>query len=334
MHGSFQDVVISPLEARDKAFGLRELRSFLSVAQTGNVGRTALALNVSQPAISMQLRKLEERLGTQLLLRHGRGVTLTAAGVRLRDRAHIAMQLLTLPLTPIATPNAEDTISLAVTAEMGSVLGPYLVKAFRARWPDLRLAIREGRGSLLEEWIIHRQVDVAILEDPPVYVDLELMPVLSDNLGIVGPVYSSIGQNSRLLPVRELTCYPLILPREQHWLRRRLERVVHQRGARLSLCLEVDSIAVINALVCGGVGFSVLPYSAIREEIGHGKLAFQPLGQPMLSCNTSIAFFQDNVPNSRIATFADMVRYVIIMLAKEGAWRGARLIADKPPSVN
>jgi LysR family nitrogen assimilation transcriptional regulator len=332
MHGSFKDVAVSPLEAREEAFGLRELRYFLSVAKTGNIGRTALAFNVSQPAISMQLRKLEERLGTQLLLRHGRGVTLTAAGVCLRDRAHIAMQLLTLPLTPTSAPDAEDTVSLAVTAEMGRVLGPSLVKAFRARWPNSRLAIREGRGSLLEEWIIHRQVDVAILEDPPAYVDLELMPVLSDNLGIVGPMYSSLGQDSRLLPVRELTCYPLILPREQHWLRRRLERAALQRGVRLSPCLEVDSIDVINALVCGGVGFSVLPYSAIREEVRHGKLAFQPLGQPMLSCNTSIAFFQD-APSSQIATFADMVRYVIIMLAKEGAWPGAKLIANKPQSV-
>src|SRR6201988_82312 len=128
VHMLGSDVTTSRHEAREKALGLGELRYFLSVAQTGNIGRAAVALNVSQPAISMQLRKLEERLGTELLLRHGRGVTLTAAGVRLRDRAHIAMQLLTLPLTPTATPNAEDTISLAVTAEMGSVLGPYLVK--------------------------------------------------------------------------------------------------------------------------------------------------------------------------------------------------------------
>ncbi|HTI81475.1 MAG TPA: LysR family transcriptional regulator [Acetobacteraceae bacterium] len=329
MHGSFQDTVISPLEAREKALGLRELRYFLSVAQTGNVGRTALALNISQPAISMQLRKLEERLGTQLLLRHGRGVTLTAAGICLRDRARIAMQLLTSPMTPTPTPDAREMISLAVTAEMGSVLGPPLVKAFRAHWPDLRLAIREGQGSLLEEWMTHRQVDVAILEDPPTCVDLELVPVLSENLGIVGPIHSNLEQNSRLLPVRELACYPLILPHEQHWLRRRLERAVLQRGVRLSLCLEVDSIPVINALVRSGVGFSVLPYSPIREEVRRGKLAFRSLGQPILSCNTSIAFFHD-AAGARIPSFVDMVRYVIIMLAKEGAWPGAKLIANEP----
>src|SRR5215471_13425016 len=81
-------------EAREKVLGLRELRYFLSVAQTGNIGRAARDLNVSQPAISIQLRKLEEGFGAQLLLRHGRGVSLTPAGACLRDRLQTVMQLL------------------------------------------------------------------------------------------------------------------------------------------------------------------------------------------------------------------------------------------------
>src|ERR1700757_3045896 len=92
------DVALLTSEAREKALGLRELRYFLSVAQTGNLGRAARDLNVSQPAISLQLRKLEEGFGTPLLLRHGRGVTLTPAGARLRDRVHTLMRLLGSPL--------------------------------------------------------------------------------------------------------------------------------------------------------------------------------------------------------------------------------------------
>ena len=61
-------------DARERPFDLRELRYFHSVARTGNFGRSARELNVSQPAISHQVRKLEEGLGTQLLVRHGRGV--------------------------------------------------------------------------------------------------------------------------------------------------------------------------------------------------------------------------------------------------------------------
>jgi LysR family nitrogen assimilation transcriptional regulator len=323
----FPDVTTSRREAREKALGLRELRYFLSVAQTGNIGRAAVALNVSQPAISMQLSKLEESLGTQLLMRHGRGVTLTAAGVCLRDRASIAMQLLSLPLTPTTTPDdAPKTITFAVTAEMGVDIGPSLAKAFRERWPDSRLVIREGQGSMLEEWIIHRHADVAILEDPPAFVDLQLAPVLRDSLGIVGPVCSNIGQDPQPLPVRELVRYPLILPGKQHWLRRRLDQATLQRGVRLSPLLEVDSVSVISTLVCSGLGFSVLPSSSIRDEVTRGNLAFQAIGQPVLTCNTSIAFHRHAL-GPRISEFADLVRYVVIMLLKHGVWQGARLMS-------
>ena len=99
-------------EAREKALGLRELRYFLSVAQTGNLGRAARDLNISQPAISLQLRKLEEGFGTPLLLRHGRGVTLTPAGASLRDRLHTVMRLLASPLDDaISRAGAEDDLA-------------------------------------------------------------------------------------------------------------------------------------------------------------------------------------------------------------------------------
>lgn len=325
MRISSQDIPALKREARERALGLRELRYFLNVAQAGNIGRAALALNVSQSVISVQLRKLEQGLGTQLLLRHGRGMTLTLAGARLRDRADTAMQLLSLPLTSPTASDLSETISLAVTSEMGATIGPLLAKLFQARWPELRLVIREGRGFSLEEWVLHRHADVAILEDPPALAELELIPVLTDNLGLIGPVYSDIGRDPWPLPVRELDRYPLILPREQHWLRRRLDQATQQRGVRLSPVLEVDSISVIKTLVHSGLGYSVVPKAAIQEEARHGNLAFRPIGQPGLLCNSCIAFHRD-ASGSRIAAFAGMVRDAMMALARDGAWPGARLI--------
>src|ERR1700746_3620331 len=109
-------------EARERALGLRELRSFLSLASTGNLGRTARDLNLSQPAISLQLRKLEEGFGTQLLLRHGRGVTLTPAGACLRDRLHTVLELLASPLAESESETPPTSVTLAVPAEAGAPL--------------------------------------------------------------------------------------------------------------------------------------------------------------------------------------------------------------------
>ena len=325
MQSSVREIAISPREARERALGLRDLRYFLSVAQTGNIGRAAVALNVTQPAISIQLRKLEENLGTQLLIRHGRGTMLTAAGACLRDRANAAIQLLTQPLTPATRDDTSETISLAVTAEMGGSIAPSLAKAFQTRWPHLRLAILEGRGSMIEEWVIHRNADVAILEDPPALAELELRPVLADSLGIVGPANQDTPPDTRPLAIRELSRYPLILPREQHWLRRRLNQVTLQRGIQLSPVFEVDSIAVIKAMVCSGVAFSVLPNAAIHGELLRGVVMFRAIGQPILTCNSSIAFRKD-ATDPRVAEFAEMARDAITTLAKNGAWPGTRLV--------
>src|SRR5215471_10881747 len=87
-----------PVKVATPSLHQRALRYFHSVARTGNLGRAARELNVSQPAISQQMRKLEEGLGTQLLVRHGRGVMLTPAGACLRDRLDTIMHLLSAPL--------------------------------------------------------------------------------------------------------------------------------------------------------------------------------------------------------------------------------------------
>ena len=107
---------------------LRELRYFHSVAQTGNFGRAARALNIGQPNVSYQVQKLEQELGTQLLIRHGRGVTLTPAGSRLMERLDVVLGLLSAPLAPAAEPEkATGTIALALPSECAPLLAPRLM---------------------------------------------------------------------------------------------------------------------------------------------------------------------------------------------------------------
>ncbi len=224
-------------EAREKALGLRELRYFLSVAQTGNLGRAARDLNISQPAISLQLRKLEEGFGTPLLLRHGRGVTLTPAGASLRDRLHTVMRLLASPLDDASAEPVPSTICFAVPAETSAPLVTPLALAFRSRWPDVTLDIREGSGADLEEWLLHRHVDLAILQDPPSLPDIEITPMLTESLGLVAPVHSHLVADTRPVSLRELggefahSSWPAALDPAPARDRRTAERHAAEHGA-------------------------------------------------------------------------------------------------------
>jgi LysR family nitrogen assimilation transcriptional regulator len=318
-------------DAREKAFGLRELRAFLRVASTGNLGRAAREMNVSQPAISLQLRKLEAGFGTPLLTRHGRGVTLTPAGACLRDRLHTVMHLLASPLDDSLGGTPPTRLSLAIPSESGLPLIAPLARMFRLRWPDLALDVKEGNGADLEEWILHRRVDLAILQDPPSLPALEAAPLLSEPLGLVLPASAALAQGSRPLSLRDIACDALILPGQPHWIRRRLDQAAQRHGVRLNPVLQVASIALSKAMVRGGVGYAVLPRAAVQDEIDRGALAFRLIGQPPMCCTRVLAFHRA-ASNSLVPAFAEMVRQSVTALARDGAWAGAQVI--KPASTD
>ena len=313
--------------AREKALGLRELRYFLSVALTGNLGRAARALNVSPAAISQQVRKLEEGIGTPLLLRHGRGVTPTPAGACLRDRLHTVMQLLAAPLDEAEPKVLPGVISLGVPAETGGPLLVPLVQSCRLRWPHVTLEIREGFGADLAEWIAHRYVDVAILEDPPLLSELEVIPIMTEDLGLVAPVHSRIAQDPRPLPVRELISEPLILPSEQHWLRRRLDQATMQRGVSLAPVLQVNSTTLSKLMVRNGFGYTVLPGTSVQAEVAQGIFTFRPFIRPSLACTHSIAFHR--AASNELTAFADLARETMTTLAHNGTWFGTQAVTRR-----
>jgi LysR family transcriptional regulator, nitrogen assimilation regulatory protein len=313
-------------DTRERSLDLRELRYFHSVARTGNFGRSARELNISQPAISHQVRKLEEGLGTQLLVRHGRGVMLTPAGACLRDRLDTIMQLLAAPLDEdVATRATPAGLSLAVPAETGPLLVAQLAKQFRARWPDVGLDIREGSGTDLEEWVLHHRVDIAVIQDPPCLAELDVTPVLTESLGLIAPVRSYLADDPRPLRLRDLVGESLILPGKEHWIRRRVESAARQYGVRLDPALQVNSVASTKVMVRNGLGCTILPLTAVQDEVARGVLAFRPISHPELLSTCAIAY-RRTASAPIVAEFSDIAREAMTALVDSGVWPGAQII--------
>ena len=142
-----------------------------------------------------------------------------------------------------------------------------LALAFRSRWPDVTLDIREGNGADLEEWLLHRHVDLAILQDPPALPDIEITPMLTESLGLVAPVHSHLVADTRPMSLRELGGDSLILPGPQHWIRRRLEIAAQQSGMRLNMVLQVNSIALAKVMVRSGLGCTIFRAALCRTRL-------------------------------------------------------------------
>lgn len=321
---------LSRPQAHAGALDLRELRYFAAAARSGNLGRAAQELNVTPPAISQQLRKLEDALGTQLLIRHGRGVTPTPAGARLLERIDTILHLLDAPLDlEPAAAEIRATVSLAVPAEIGALLVVPLIAQVRCRWPDVTLDLQETVGGGIETRLLGRQVDIALLPDPPELDELRIDPLLTEGLGLVTAPSAALAQSSLPLRLRDLAGVPLILPNPRHWIRRRLAKAGFQRGLRLDAAFQVDSVAMTREMVRNSLGCTILPAVAVRDEIARGALVFRPIAQPALSTTQAIAVRRMAPPIVR--DIARVAGDVIRSLAASGTWPGAQLVGSPAP---
>lgn len=311
------------------ALELRELRYFAAAARAGNLGRAAQELNVTPPAISQQLRKLEDALGTQLLIRHGRGVTPTPAGACLLERIDTVLRLLHAPLeADLASAPPHGTVSFAVPAEIGAALVAPLLAQVRRRWPAVTLDLRESVGDGLNT-LLAGHVDIALLQDPPDLDELLVEPLLTEGLGLVASPRDALAESSLPLRLRDLAQVPLILPNPRHWIRRLLVKAGFQRGVRFDAVFQVDSVAMTKEMVRNGLGCTILPAAAVRDETARGALVFRPIAQPALSTIHAIAFRRMAAPAVR--DLAQVMGDAIRSLVASGTWPGAQLVRSPAP---
>ncbi|MBN8902356.1 MAG: hypothetical protein J0H57_15100, partial [Rhodospirillales bacterium] len=200
-----------------------------------------------------------------------------------------------------------------------------LVEQFRTAWPDLQLELQEGSGAALEEWLLGRRVDVAVLQDPASREELQVRPVLSETIGLVTSVRSPLAESSDPLRVRDIDGLKLILPTRQHWIRRRLEQAAFQAGITLDAATEVDSCTLAKAMVRSGLGCTVLPGTAVQEELARGSLAFRALIRPSLSTTHAIALRRAGITPA-VRDLARMLHGAMVALVQQGTWTGAHLI--------
>ena len=303
---------------------LRALICFATAARSGSFRRAAQELKSSQPRLSHQIRQLEDALGTRLLVRHARGVTLTPSGTCLLDRLDTIMHLLAAPLQEGGEEAVHGTLSVAMPAEVAPLLVPPLIAAFQKSWPHVTLDVKEAVSGTLEAWLLNGRVDIALVQDPPELDKLRAEPLLSENLGLVAAPRSRVASSDNPIRLRDLAEHQLILPRAQHWIARRLSSAAFQRGMRIEPAFQVDSLGLIKEMVRSMLGCTVLPCMAVRDELARGSLVFRSIEQPTLCAMHAIACRQTTT-EPLLGGFVDVVRDVVMALAKDGTWKGARI---------
>ncbi|RWJ45249.1 MAG: LysR family transcriptional regulator [Mesorhizobium sp.] len=290
---------------------IRQLRYFVGIVDAGSFTKAAALLHVAQSALSLHVRQLEESFGTRLLVRDRTGVTVTASGAKLLERARNILeevQLTEAELTnSVVSPAGEVTIGIPSGA--ARVLSGPLLEAARNELPRISLKMIEGMTGPLEEWMAAGRFNLAVLYRTAESVGR--MTVLArEEFCLVAPPGEPPLQDS--IALADLHAFPLAVPMRHNNARRSVADVVAQHGCVLDVRFEVDSLSTIINMVMEGKAYSVLTPSAIQKEASQGLLHTVKIVDPVIT--RSVVLFVN--PKDERSPAVSAVRKLIPKVAR------------------
>jgi LysR family nitrogen assimilation transcriptional regulator len=299
----------------------RQLRTFNCVAELGSLSKASDTLRVAQPALSRQIKLLEHELRTELFTRNGRGMVLTEAGRLLLARtAGIVRQIDQIRDDIQSTSGAPSgRVVLGLVPTVSRVLSARLARRTVESYPGISLRIVESYGGHLLEWLHRGEMDLAIVYGPSVDLHLAVQTLGRDHIVGVGPRGCGLARKKQV-EIGWLLRQRLVLPSQSHGLRALIERVAAKQKLKLGVQVEADSFRVLTSLVEEGLGFSLLPPSAVRSEVAEGRLEAAAISKQALSRELVIASPIDHPGSTATAAITALLRSEIRACRQEGLW--------------
>ena len=255
----------------------RQLAAFCTVVERQSFSQAAEQLGVTQPAVSLQVRALEKRLGTQLLDRSGRRVEPTEAGMRLYRGAQRLLALEEQVLEDVVSEAGGDlTGSLSIGASTGpaAVVVPVLLCEFQRAHPAVRVALEVHDTRAVVELVAERRFELGIVGAAPRHRGVRFEPFATDEVVLVCPPGHRFA--GRTVDVNELTSERLVVMQEGAGVRRIVEDELRRLGLRLrdlDVRLELGLQESVRSAVLAGYGVTFISRAAVESELASGALA-------------------------------------------------------------
>jgi len=255
----------------------RQLAAFCAVVERSSFSQAAEHIGVTQPAVSLQVRALEKRLGTQLLDRSGRRVEPTEAGLRLYRGAQRLLalegQILDEVLTE-ATGDLVGTLSLGASTGPAAIVVPQLLCEFQRDHPSVRVVLEVHDTRSVVELVADRRLELGIVGATPRHRAVRFEPFSEDEVVLVCPAGHRFA--GRTVDVHDLASETLIVMQEGAGVRRIVEDELRRLGVRLrelDVRLELGLQESVRSAVLAGYGVTFISRAAVVAELEAGSLA-------------------------------------------------------------
>lgn len=313
---------------------IQQLKTIIHVEELGSLSKAAERLNVAQPALSRQIRLLEEELGVHLFNRHGRGMVITPIGEAVLGHAATIMREMDAIRSTAAA--AKTTLSGKVEIGMTPTVSEFviapLMEQTKARHPNLSLRFSSAFSGHLMDWLKRGELDVAFSYDLEYQPSLVIKPVMVENLLLIGPASANLSLE-QAVSFSALATMPLVLPSPRHGLRRIVDECARKAGVQLASTVEVDSFGAMVSLVKSGFGSTILPLPPVYEHFSRGVVTAAPLADPVPSRKLVVAFASDGHINAAARYIGDSFVEIARDLVSRRVWSGY-MTDGKAPSTS
>ena len=296
---------------------LTELKYIVAVARTKHFGHAAEACHVSQPTLSVAIRKLEEELGTTLFERNRSDVTITPVGEKVVEQAQIVLesaeqikQIVSAQTDQLAAP-----LKLGVIYTIGPYLVPHLIPEIKTLAPDMPLIISEDYTDVLAEKLRDGEIDAAILSLPFEHPGIVTQNLYDEPFVIALPKNHPLAKRKKLKPEDLIDETMLLLKARNCFRDQVLEAcpfcLVNQRpdNDNLSATLESSSLETIRQMTALGAGITVLPITSTGEKsILSEQLEIRPFTKNEPKRRVVLAYRRTFPRPKAIAALADSIR--------------------------
>lgn len=308
----------------------RRIRNFLAVVEAGSIARAAAMLHIAQPALSAQMRQLEDFVGSPLLSRSAKGVVPTAVGLAFSRKGaellQLADQLRALGRDMAAEP--EGQVNVGLPTSVANMLSMPLVQAVVQRHPRIELGLLESTSAGLGEQLVQGRLDVAVLFADNLTAGMQHRAVLEEDLFVVGA--APMPEDTTLAALHGVA---LVMPAQPNSVRLLLDKACAQRGIAPRILAEISSPHTMLQLARAGLGATVLPWSMLAREHMAGLHAARILA-PRLTRTICVATAAQPPESLRVLAVRDLVVELLRTLVAQSEWRGARLKRPRRADVS
>jgi DNA-binding transcriptional LysR family regulator len=282
-----------------------QLETFLEVARLASFSRAAEKRFRTQPAISSQIRLLEEEVGARLLDRSGGKVSITSSGKLFQKYAEQTLQARKATFIEIAETERVPRGEIVVGANEGTCLHilPEVFAEFKRQYPGVSVNIKRADYARILDNVADNSVDFGIVSLPVSDARLTVVLIHRDELIIIAPPRHPLAKN-KSVAVAAVAEYPLVVPKGGH-TRDVLDHLFYERKLKPRYAMELDSSELLKRFVAADVGVGFIPRSHVQEDVRAKVLAIITISDASIRRDLALVFRKDKALSRAAQAFID-----------------------------